>query len=595
MSYYTELVVGGVVNRNNIIEIPHKKSNLDLDYKEKGNTNARDCYSSIYLHTIELKQYVEKYGSVSKYKGVVYSDYLMWDFDGPIDVTKAQNDAIQLYYILSNQYNPKNIRLFFSGNKGFHVLYRAPELEYVNPEQTEHVCKAVCSKIASGLKTFDGSIYDKTKIFRITNSLHTKTNLYKVPLTYEELRLPIEEIRDLAKTQRSVDYNPDVTSLNTDLLTLIKSIGEKEKKDAPEYRTNSIIEGIAHGFENGKRNSGLTSVAGLLHHRGFDGSFIRAVIGASNKLSPEPLSKNELDSIVSSVSKYSVDPEFQTVDAKKIKTFKDAGESWKKVMDESGSFSFGPRYPHLNTVMENTLLGDLVGIVAASGVGKSTLLMDLMNEYCKEKESYGLMLSLEMSDHACFFRGAQIVYDANVDGNVNSSELAYRLLHEEDLFKDIISSWERICVVDDAMSVNQIEDWIGVAKEKNPHINMVGIDYLQYIRNMSDITESMKIARELKSIVKRTKVIGINAIQTNKSILNSTTEVNDSHIEGAQAIKQAHDYMMYYWHSSQQSTRIHGKFGKTRWSFTNEPFDLVRRGLMYHSEDYIQDETEGGL
>jgi len=591
VNFYTEIIKDSPTNRGNIFPLPKGMSNHELDYFGK---EVVDGFNSIFLHDDAFAEYVQLNKSVKGYVGRVFADHFVWDFDS-VNVEEAQKDAIELCDILYSKYNQDNVKIFFSGNKGFHVLYMSPELLQLESSKINTIVRAVCINFAEMLPTFDLKIYDTTRIFRTPNSKHPASGLYKIPLTYDELSsMSIEDIKQLATQQRKLEFKPNKTELNTDIVYMLEELENNSDIHVKNSSTN-ILDGIINGFKTGDRNTGYCSVAGLLHSRGIDTLLIHALLKNSNDVSANPISDSELDNIIKSISRYPVKSEFKAIDPSRIKTFKDAGLAWKKLIQESGTFSFGNRYPHINEVMNVTLLGDLIGIVAASGVGKSTLLMDMMNEYSRISNCHGLMLSLEMSDHACFFRGAQIAYKPNLEGNVDSKELAGKLLHDEDVFNQVVDAWDKIVIVDETMSINQIEDWVCIAKDKIPSIRMIGIDYLQFIQNMTDITESMKIARELKDVMKRNRVFGINAIQTNKSIINSFTEVNDNHIEGAQAIKQAHDYLLYFWHSTNDSRRVHGKFGKTRWAYTNKAFDLVRDGLLYHSEDYIHDVNDGGL
>lgn len=593
MKLFSEIVKNSPTNRNNIIELPEGKSNIDIDWYGK---EVYDGFHSAFIHTNKFKQHVDQTGSVKGYNGDVFSDCFYWDIDSE-DLEQAKNDTIEICNRLFS-YNKENIAVYFSGNKGFHILYMSPEVSKLDIPNINEIVRSFCVRIAGDIPTFDLKIYDKTRIIRTPNSKHPATNLYKIPLTVDELcNLTVPEIKELATKQRRIDFKPDWNKLYSKVDAMLGDIirGDKEEQNH-RGSSGNIIEGITHGFKSGERNTGLCSVAGLLHSRNFNDDIIRAFLHSINRNSDAPLSDSDVDTIVHSISRYPVKEEYKEADENKIKTFKDAGFAWRKLISESGTFSFGPRYPHINEVMDVTLLGDLIGIVASSGVGKSTLLMDMMNEYATIKDCNALMLSLEMADHACFFRGAQIVYQSDGDGNVNSKELAYKLIHDQETFDRVVDAWNRIAIVDETMSINQIEDWICTAREKMPSINMVGIDYLQFIQNMTDITESMKIARELKGIMKRNKIFGIDAIQTNKSIMNSFAEVQDNHIEGAQAIKQAHDYLMYFWHSNEDKRRIHGKFGKTRWSSGGKTFDLYREGLCYHSEDYtFEKRGDGGL
>jgi hypothetical protein len=58
----------------------------------------------------------------------------------------------------------------------------------------------------TGVKTLDTGIYTQGRLWRMPNSINSKKNRYKIPLTHEELRdLDAAAIADLAKNSRGDD------------------------------------------------------------------------------------------------------------------------------------------------------------------------------------------------------------------------------------------------------------------------------------------------------------------------------------------------------------------------------------------------------
>lgn len=144
-------------------------------------------------------------------KALLYGD-LYLDFDNVDDFSKAQADAITALSYLKICYHisEDNIKIYFSGNKGIHLIVPA-EILGIEPSMTlNHVFKYIATSIKSftKFKTIDTQIYDNRRLFRIPNTIHEKSNLYKIPLTSNELRtLNEDNIREMACSQRVINYN----------------------------------------------------------------------------------------------------------------------------------------------------------------------------------------------------------------------------------------------------------------------------------------------------------------------------------------------------------------------------------------------------
>ena len=200
MNYnYIEIVTNGIQNRGEIVKLPEGKSNYDLDYYGK---EVTDSFHSAFLHTEDYHIYRDLDGRKRGYNGNVFSECLFWDLDNT-DLKLARNDTIELVERLC-VFHKENINIYFSGNKGFHVIYICPELNLLRDTvDFNDKLKNICSYIAKGIESFDDKIYDKTRILRTVNSKHPKTNLYKIKISIDELyTLTREQLFELASKQR---------------------------------------------------------------------------------------------------------------------------------------------------------------------------------------------------------------------------------------------------------------------------------------------------------------------------------------------------------------------------------------------------------
>lgn len=587
-----EIVKGGQKNRGNIIQLPPGQTNTLLDYY--GKENVYDCHNSTYLLG-------DSYSVVRGYDDICFCEYLLFDFDSHESIDDCRKDVIELLYrldVFSN--SEERTRIFFSGNKGFHVVFRAPELDVLGWHKSfNKVHRDICFTEAEGLKTWDHQVYNKTGLIRTANSTHPKTSLFKVPITSEQLEsLTNEELFEYAKTQHKVEPFCDVER-DDNLIDLIKS--PKEFKNVSDTKTtgdatnNFVLGGIQSGFNSGNRDNGLTSLCGMLHRRCVDRSFIEAILDAVNDRSNAPLPQHDLTKIIESVGQYSQDDNFKDPDKADFTTFRQAGKKWLDNVQNSGKFNLGERYEKLNEVLSSSLKGDLIGIVGASGSGKSTLSLDFCNEYSKFKGCFSVFFSLEMAAHACFFRGATMKFEPNDEGEIHSNYVTEQMIENREIIDKISDEWKNILILDKgSIPLERIKEYAGIANDMvGGNLGSISIDYAQYIEGATNIDKAALIARHTKDVVKALNVYGFIAIQTNKTMPNAFTEIFDNHIEGVGAIKQACDYMIAFWKSRDTNKRLHGKFLKSRWSVGEERLDLVRNGLIYRTEDVVPDRNMG--
>lgn len=164
-----------------------------------------DWYTSLYFYGKEAKEHYEgNNNSIAGYKGPTFSDKLVFDFDAE-SIEDAKKDSIELLRRL--QQDGVNVdassRIYFSGNKGFHV-----EIP-VSKDFTPTELKTICTNMAKDLKTFDPKVYNTTRLFRLANTRHQETGLYKTELEPIELQqLTIAQIKQKATQKTISDFKP---------------------------------------------------------------------------------------------------------------------------------------------------------------------------------------------------------------------------------------------------------------------------------------------------------------------------------------------------------------------------------------------------
>jgi len=137
------------------------------------------------------------------------SEYIVpifFDIDSQDDLSAARTDAISLCEKIINRLKLpyECLEIYFSGNKGFHILVSC---EVFQPPCSNHMLglyKRMAEQAQkSGIQHIDVGVYSNRRILRAPNSRHRKSGLYKVGLTYEELRdISVDGITQLATKPR---------------------------------------------------------------------------------------------------------------------------------------------------------------------------------------------------------------------------------------------------------------------------------------------------------------------------------------------------------------------------------------------------------
>jgi hypothetical protein len=91
-------------------------------------------------------------------------------------------------------------RLYFSGSKGFHFVIPAEALGMRPHKAPETVLRAMAQSLMDPRYPLDMSAYSRRRLFRVANTRHGTTGLYKVPITPEEIPFA----KELAKEPRPI-------------------------------------------------------------------------------------------------------------------------------------------------------------------------------------------------------------------------------------------------------------------------------------------------------------------------------------------------------------------------------------------------------
>ncbi len=137
-----------------------------------------------------------------------------FDLDAEGNVEAARRDAVNLLDYLTDAgiVNKAAVRVYFSGNKGFHVDI-APSVFGVQPHPAlNRIMLGLAEWLAEEirLQTLDTTVYSSRRMWRVPGSQHSKSGLFVIELSHEELRrLSVEAIRRLAVKPRRALYDDE--------------------------------------------------------------------------------------------------------------------------------------------------------------------------------------------------------------------------------------------------------------------------------------------------------------------------------------------------------------------------------------------------
>jgi hypothetical protein len=217
---FVELVEKDLRFRSNIVPIGYVDPRKPRDFC---------AYSSILYFDESIKQHIEytktiksekgdlkfKNGSVSGYAGNYHCRWVWFDVDCEENLDLALDSARKLYSRLTVDYGvcKFDVLPYFSGGKGFHIGLSADFFGGFEPcNDLPKRLETIANIVAKDIPYVDFKIYNPNRLFRLPNSKHDKTGLYKIPLTGTDLmNYNIEHIKELAKTART-DFKYQLSS-----------------------------------------------------------------------------------------------------------------------------------------------------------------------------------------------------------------------------------------------------------------------------------------------------------------------------------------------------------------------------------------------
>lgn len=174
------------------------------------------------------------------------------------------------------------VGIAFSGSKGVH-LYIPPEVMGIRPAwNLNEAFRTMAERIGAlaKLPSLDLKIYDRRRVLRVINSVHNKTHLYKIPLSWAEFRswsLPQVMVAAAAPRERlplDATFSPRAHRFLQESFERVKAkarpLGKPGRLPLKGRIPPCVERLIEQGASQGSRNSAAFALASFLMQQGMD-------------------------------------------------------------------------------------------------------------------------------------------------------------------------------------------------------------------------------------------------------------------------------------------------------------------------------------
>ncbi len=444
---YVEIARGTPFNRG--IIIPINKLHAYMSPKEA-------LYRSVYLYDESAVEYVKEKGSLKNFFGVRYIDKI------PIDIDKQDRSDERTLDILRGiileleeaDISSRSFQSYFSGS-GYHLILSGDLFNFKSGNDLPFIVKQTMKKL---MPNIDSSIYMRTGIYRLQHTINQKTDLFKIPLTKEEvLNKEPKEIFELAKHSRfDFEYHPleGNGELESRVVEEVPDIKIFNKISEPNKIIPCVQSMLGNGAREGSRHITAMRIISHFKRHGIPSHYAKVcMLHWNNKSMPENSILEMVENVYNRNYKYGC---HDSVMLEHCKTQcihfarKDylvdikSSDEMQGELEERLTTDFSGKTIDLGRALglnvESTIFpGELVTIFGPTGSNKTTFAQNLAlgvdfsnNKIVKEWQIPTLFLSLELSSWYMHRRHLQIVSNKDKDTVNNNHETLYKT-HKEEL------------------------------------------------------------------------------------------------------------------------------------------------------------------
>ena len=274
MTLYNEIAIGGPQNRGLLID---QEQVIDV-ILEHGKDKA--VYKSLFLYDQEGLEYFKLRRTLKDFLGKRYINDVL------IDIDKGQNTdeytlnktRSVLFELEELGVQAESCHIYFSGT-GYHLIISGELFNF--PEGSKDLPFIVKETMNNLLSDIDLAVYNRTSIYRCSNTINQKSSLYKIQLTHEEINhLKYDDIHSLAKEQRFLDCNPVWADgeLEKHVITSVPKIRVMQSSVEPRNIVPCVQKMYQLGPEEGNRNNTMMRIASHFFRHGIPSSAAKAAL-----------------------------------------------------------------------------------------------------------------------------------------------------------------------------------------------------------------------------------------------------------------------------------------------------------------------------
>ena len=297
--------VGGVINDS----FTRNKYCLKSELNKKIEQFTGDKYMTIY-------SYESQDINTCNFIAPLYLDFDIDDLEH--NYSKLIRDLKIVIYRLKTELRleERDIEIYFSGAKGFHIIidHRILGFEPSRTLNKDLKTIALYFKASTFTKCIDTGIYDYRRLFRVPNTVNTKTGLYKVPIMFKDLiNMSYEDLLEYASRPHTFMKKPKIYNkkVHDAFYELLHRLSEREKRTvntsiARQYVSNKKLLPcveylLQNGADKGQRNNCTIALASALFQIGHSKEEVTEILEVWNKTKNDiPISDKELYTTINS-------------------------------------------------------------------------------------------------------------------------------------------------------------------------------------------------------------------------------------------------------------------------------------------------------
>ncbi|SFR15353.1 DnaB-like helicase C-terminal domain-containing protein [Desulfoscipio geothermicus] len=565
---WCDVAIGGVNKRNNIVNIT----------KFKVPIGKTDCYRTVYRYPEAFKQHFENKKTVAGYQGPVYADLFPIDIDDE-NLEQAHDNARRVLDRLAAAYDVdlQQVKCFFSGAKGFHIMIPTSMFGCYASPRLPVGFKKMAAALLQGIN-YDSSIYDTVRLFRLSNTINSKTGLYKIPLyAMEILHKETADILELAKEPRTIEPVDEI-SYNSQLAELFqKSIREEKKDDrlpagalTKPKDAKLCYYAIMDGVGQGMRDNCALRLAVYWRKQGLADDMIMGIMRAWNQRNSPPLKEKDIEKAIHQAIERPYDygcndqilqqycdnrcrfkkKQETKITADKIYTIEEARAKYEEYVQELEKRKINLGISIIDRAIRGIAPGEVCEVLARSGVGKTAFLINVIRSVALNQKTPTLFFSLEQPLAQIYERAAQIT--VRQEGQAIEKAVRAGDANARSLAKLVGMNFEKVYIVEeDFLTYEDLREFIQVAETEKVHepVRLVCIDYLGRMRGErgSQYEVTSELAKQLKRLAKELDVAVLYLHQTNRSGKTGAEPITMDMARDSGVVEEAADFVLGLW------------------------------------------------